>query len=84
MHARPCAIDPDYCNVKMVTAEDFPDPNDPKAEIFIHWVQLCEVIGRIGKAIAQGKMHDLSSSPAKDLVAWAQKLEGSSPASNLK
>ncbi|KAJ9606673.1 hypothetical protein H2200_008681 [Cladophialophora chaetospira] len=74
MLARPCVIDPDYCNVKMVTAEDFPDPTDPKAEIFIHWVQLCEVIGRVGKAIAQGKLNDLNSSSAQDLVAWARNL----------
>src|SRR4051812_20408632 len=75
MQGRPCAIDPDYCNVEMVTIEDFPDPSDPRADIFIQWVRLCEIIGRIGKAIAQGKMDDPNASPANDLFAWAQGLQ---------
>lgn len=75
MHGRPCAIDPDYCNVKMVTTEDFPDPSDPRAEIFVQWVRLCEIIGRIGKAIAQGKMDDPNASPANDLITWVQGLQ---------
>jgi hypothetical protein len=75
MQGRPCAVDPDYCNVRMVTTGDFPDPTDPRAAIFIQWVRLCEIIGRVGKAIAQGKMGDLTSSPATDLISWAQGLD---------
>lgn len=58
----------------MVTIEDFPDHSDPRAEIFIQWVRLCEIIGRIGKALVQGKADDPSTSPANDLIAWIQEL----------
>ncbi|KIW75197.1 hypothetical protein Z517_11970 [Fonsecaea pedrosoi CBS 271.37] len=74
MQARPCAIDPDYSDLRMASVEDFPDPNDPKAEIWVHWVRLCEIIGRVGKAIAQGKIHEPGSTPANDLMNWPQDL----------
>jgi hypothetical protein len=75
MLSRPCAIDPDYCNVRMISINDFPESAMSNGEIFVAWVQLCEIIGRIGKAIAQGKMYTLDNAPAKDLVTWAQNLE---------
>ena len=74
MQGRPCAIDPDYCDLQLPTAEDFPDPSSPKTGIFINWVSLCEIVGRIGKAIAQRKIPDLRSAPTKDLIGWVQDL----------
>lgn len=74
MQGRPCAIDPDYCDLKMPSVEDFPDPHDPKAAIFIQWVRLCEIIGRVGKAIAMGKIHEPDSAAATDLWNWTQTL----------
>lgn len=60
--------------MKMVSVDDFPDPHDPKAEIFIQWVRLCEIIGRVGKAIARGEIHATDSVPRKDLMNWPQAL----------
>lgn len=74
MMARPCAIDPDYSDLKPASVYDFPDPDDPKAEIWVHWVRLCEIIGRVGKEIAQGKIHGVGSVPANDLANWPQGL----------
>lgn len=74
MQGRPCAIDPDYCDLRMPSVQDFPDPTDPKAEVFVHWVRLCEIIGRVGKAIAQEKIHDPNCVPAADLMNWPREL----------
>lgn len=72
---RPCIIDPDYCDVRMLTREDWPDPNDPRAEIFINFIQLCEIMGRIGKRMFR-RADGLESpvSPAQDLTLWVQSL----------
>jgi hypothetical protein len=58
----------------MPSVEDFPDPHDPKAAVFIQWVRLCEIIGRVGKAIAKGKIHEPDSIAATDLLNWTQTL----------
>ncbi|OAL32744.1 hypothetical protein AYO22_00218 [Fonsecaea multimorphosa] len=74
MQGRPCVIDPDFSDLRIASVEDFPDPSDPKAEIWVHWVRLCEIIGRVGKAVAQGKIHEPGSMPANDLMNWPRDL----------
>ncbi|KAF9889822.1 hypothetical protein FE257_006912 [Aspergillus nanangensis] len=36
------------CNVREPSVADFPDPKDPVAEIFVQWVRLCSIVGRVG------------------------------------
>lgn len=74
MQGRPCAIDPDYCDINLPVAADFPDPNSLQTEIFIQWVGLCEIIGRVGRAIARGKVKDKASAPTGDLITWVEGL----------
>ena len=50
---RPTIIDTDFCDVSMVTSEDFPDPSSPKTQIFIHWVRLMDISGRISKHLSR-------------------------------
>ncbi|KAH8688966.1 hypothetical protein BGW36DRAFT_75809 [Talaromyces proteolyticus] len=75
---RPCFIDPDYCNVPMVTLEDFPDPQDSRALIFIHWVKMWEIVGRIHKKMYQSKgvlLH--KPTMLQDLIDWIHSLPAS-------
>jgi hypothetical protein len=53
--SKPCIIDPEDCNIQEPTLADF--PNDPKmqrkGEIFIYWVRLCDIIGKIAKTLSR-------------------------------
>lgn len=74
---RPCVIDLDDCDVLMPTVDDFLQPYDPiRAPLFVKWIPLCEIIGRVGKMLRR-RPHDASSSAislAQDLIAWVQSL----------
>ncbi|POR32512.1 Fungal specific transcription factor domain-containing protein [Tolypocladium paradoxum] len=72
---RPTIIDPDYCDARMVTAEDFPDPSDPKVEIFINWVKLLDISGRISKHLSK-RVEDRTDTAnfSHDLTSWVQSL----------
>ncbi len=70
-------IDPEDCNVPQPTLEDFPDPTDPKALIFIHWVRLCAIIGQVAKY--RSRVTDIASLEfpvhlAENLINWVQSL----------
>ncbi|KAL1955026.1 hypothetical protein VTO42DRAFT_317 [Malbranchea cinnamomea] len=76
---KPCVIDPDDCNISEPTLDDFPDEQDkPKGEIFIYWIRLCGIIGRIAKYL----LRSVSSDPAapfpvelgRELIGWVQSL----------
>ena len=75
--SKPCVIDPEDCNISLPTLDDFPDPQDrPKGEIFIHWVRLCAIIGRIAKFLTRSFGTD-SPFPAdlgRELIAWVRSL----------
>ncbi|KAK1828926.1 hypothetical protein QBC39DRAFT_288531 [Podospora conica] len=53
--SKPCIIDPTDCTIAPPTLADFPsDPHlQRKGEIFIQWVSLCAIIGRVAKALAR-------------------------------
>ncbi|KAJ5690692.1 hypothetical protein N7462_005084 [Penicillium macrosclerotiorum] len=76
--SKPCVIDPDDCTLSEPTLEDFPNPQDKEGgEIFIYWVRLCAIIGKVAKYLA--RTNDSASflfpaSLARELVHWVQSL----------
>jgi hypothetical protein len=42
---RPCLIDEDDCNIGQPNVDDFPENRSREARIFIHWVDLCRIMG---------------------------------------
>lgn len=79
--SKPCIIDPDDCNVQELTLADFPD--DPvmqrKGEVFIQWVRLCAIIGRIAKTLSRSGSATASSLPStielrQELVDWVRAI----------
>lgn len=72
---RPCFINPEYCSVPMVTVHDFPDPTDLKASIFVHWVRMWEIVGRMHKEIYKSKdFFSSESTYIPEMVNWVQSL----------
>lgn len=68
---RPCVIDPGYCNVPLPTLEDFPSNCRFKADIFIQYVKLSDILGDISKLLAQGAAYFPDTlSARKHLVQW--------------
>lgn len=53
--SKPCIIDPTDCTIAPPTLADFPPDAhlQRKGEIFVHWVSLCAIIGRVAKALAR-------------------------------
>lgn len=51
--SKPAIIDQDDCNVQAPTLLDFPDEPQfqHKGTVFIHWVSLCAIIGRVAKTL---------------------------------
>lgn len=75
---RPPIIDLDYCSVKMITAEDFPEPFSPGAQIFIAWVSLQEISGRIMKQSFKDPQDRAETARlSQDLIGWVRSLPGS-------
>ncbi|PGH10924.1 hypothetical protein AJ79_05169 [Helicocarpus griseus UAMH5409] len=76
--SKPCVIDPDDCSISEPTLEDFPGIQDiTKAEIFIYWVRLCAIIGRIAKYLSRS--FDSPSAPfpthlGRELIDWVHSL----------
>jgi hypothetical protein len=83
--SKPCIIDPADCNIKEPTLADF--PSDPKmqrkGEIFIYWVRLCAIIGRIAKSLSRSASSTYPPSPSsptspaqlrQELVDWVRSL----------
>ncbi|KAJ3527215.1 hypothetical protein NM208_g10810 [Fusarium decemcellulare] len=50
---RPCLINLADCDVKEPVLEDFPDPQDVRAETFIQWVRLCRIIGAMSEHVTR-------------------------------
>lgn len=72
---RPCIINPDDCDVHPPTLEDFPEGCAAEAEIFIRWVNLCDIIGQVSTHLA--RRTDTTPFPlslAQRLIDWVQTL----------
>ncbi|KAL4804107.1 fungal-specific transcription factor domain-containing protein [Aspergillus unguis] len=78
---KPCTIDPEDCDIAEPTLDDFPDAamNSEarvKAEIFIYWVRLCAIIGRIAKYLNRPRTSAgaFPTHLARELIAWVHSL----------
>lgn len=75
--SKPCVIDPEDCNISLPTLDDFPDPQDKlKGEIFIYWVRLCAIIGRVAKFLTRSFGSDcpFPADLGRELIHWVQSL----------
>ncbi|EXJ56250.1 uncharacterized protein A1O5_12706 [Cladophialophora psammophila CBS 110553] len=70
----PLIIDKDYCDIKTVTVDDFPDPEHISATIFVQWVHLWDIAGRITKELLLKKDAQSKALLAHELIGWAQNL----------
>ncbi|RVX70506.1 hypothetical protein B0A52_05157 [Exophiala mesophila] len=74
---RPVTIDPADCNVREPSLEDFTpsEIEDGRADIFIQWVRLCAIVGRVGQHISRQSNPPSFPAPlAEELVQWVQNL----------
>ncbi|KAJ5756621.1 hypothetical protein N7533_006164 [Penicillium manginii] len=75
---KPCVIDPEDCTLTEPTLSDFSSTLDhPKAEVFIYWVRLCAIIGKIAKYLSRNCDSESFAFPAhlaRELVSWVQSL----------
>ncbi|OAL35203.1 hypothetical protein AYO20_05457 [Fonsecaea nubica] len=72
---RPCIIHSEDTNVKLPSLDEFPSDRRDQAEIFVSWVQVCEIIGDLSKHLrnrsdANGSTFEL----AQRLIKWANAL----------
>lgn len=77
--SKPAIIDPDDCNIQEPTLADFPNDSQSQrqGEIFIHWVRLCAIIGRIAKVLLQSDKTITNVFPnhlREELVSWIHSL----------
>ncbi|KAF2172702.1 hypothetical protein M409DRAFT_16663 [Zasmidium cellare ATCC 36951] len=73
--SKPPIIDPNDCSVPDPSLDDFPleARNETKPIIFIHWVQICAIIGRVAHMLS----HPTTSNPsnvADQLKGWVGSL----------
>ncbi len=72
---RPCTINPDDCNVHEPSLADFgPAPVDPRAHVFIQWIRLCDIIGRVGQHLSRNSEHCIPATLAQELIEWVRGL----------
>ncbi|KAL4771179.1 hypothetical protein BDW60DRAFT_217561 [Aspergillus nidulans var. acristatus] len=81
---KPCTIDPEDCDIAEPTLDDFPDAMQDQtvrlqAEIFIYWVRLCGIIGRIAKYLSRPRANDSNDGAfpthlARQLIDWVHSL----------
>ncbi|KAJ5525281.1 hypothetical protein N7494_011931 [Penicillium frequentans] len=75
--SKPCVIDPEDCTLSEPTLEDFPNVQDKiKAEVFIYWVRLCGIIGKVAKYLVRtGEIPGaFPVQLARELIHWVQSL----------
>ncbi|CAI7588026.1 unnamed protein product [Penicillium glandicola] len=77
---KPCLIDPEDCNIPPPSMQDFPDLEDRnKAEVFVYWVRLCTIIGRIAKRLSRlasssSTTKGFPTELGKELIDWVRSL----------
>ncbi|KAG8352227.1 hypothetical protein FVEN_g9738 [Fusarium venenatum] len=77
--SKPCIICPEDMTIKEVQPSDFPsDPaSQKKGRIFMYWVRLCGILGKISKALSRSVDSTCSPFPKElrqELVGWVQSL----------
>lgn len=82
--SKPTIIEAEDCSIRELTMDDFPPStlaqHRDKAEVFIHWVRLCGILGRMAQHLSRcsgrssttdaGPLHDLG----QELVSWVSSL----------
>ena len=74
---RPCTINPEDCNVREPSIEDFGIAGqvDTRAEIFVYWVRLCGIIGRVGQHLSRNPgPASFPTIMANELIHWISHL----------
>lgn len=72
---RPCIINQHDCNVQEPTPSDFLHPNDQRTVIFIHWISLCTIVGRVGDHLRRNPGSTQAHNGLLDeLKNWAHSL----------
>ncbi|RBR26110.1 uncharacterized protein FIESC28_01138 [Fusarium coffeatum] len=77
--SKPCIICPEDMTIKEVQPSDFPsDPvSQKKGRIFMYWVRLCGILGKVSKALSRSVDSTCSPFPKElrqELVDWVQSL----------
>ncbi|KAH7135287.1 major facilitator superfamily domain-containing protein [Dendryphion nanum] len=74
--SKPAIIDPNDCSMSEPTLADFPNDSESQrqGEIFIYWVRLCAIIGRIAKVLLQSNKAPLPEELREELVIWVHSL----------
>ncbi|KAF4462103.1 Cutinase transcription factor 1 beta [Fusarium albosuccineum] len=77
--SKPCIICPEDMSIQEAQPSDFPsDPtSQKKGRIFVYWVRLCAIVGKISKALSQSSYSSSTTFPTElrqELVQWAQSL----------
>jgi len=74
--SKPCIIDEDDCTIGEVRLSDFPADatSQRKGLIFMHWVRLCAIMGRIAKRLLQSDKDDALGDLRQELMEWAMSL----------
>ena len=77
--SKPAIIDPNDCNISEPTLADFPNDaqSQRQGEVFIYWVRLCAIIGRIAKILLQSNKEKSAPLPdelREELVTWVHSL----------
>lgn len=74
---RPCAIAEQDCTLGQVQLEDFPAARRHQARLFLHWVDLCRIIGNVQKHIMLARQTGQAipkQDIAVDLLSWLDLL----------
>lgn len=77
-HGRPRQIHLTDCTVERPTVFDFPDPADPRAQIFVTWVSICEILHDICHLLST--QHNPTGSQKQELATRLLHLTRSLPA----
>ncbi|KAL3485081.1 hypothetical protein BJX62DRAFT_243340 [Aspergillus germanicus] len=75
---RPCMIHENFCTVPMVTVADFLDPCSPKSLIFVHWVKLWAIGGKLHQELnwPRGDQPD-KATICENMIEWVKELPSS-------
>ncbi|KAF2487638.1 fungal-specific transcription factor domain-containing protein [Neohortaea acidophila] len=74
---RPCTIDEDDCNLGLPLVADFPENRSREGRIFVHWIHLCRIMGRLNKHMSTARYTGVripTQEIAISLTAWLQAL----------
>ncbi|KAH7146133.1 major facilitator superfamily domain-containing protein [Dactylonectria macrodidyma] len=77
--SKPCIICPEDMSILEAQPSDFPSDSasQKKGRVFVYWVRLCAIIGKVSKVLSQSSSSTSAPFPTElrqELVEWAQSL----------